>query len=75
MKEHRHRNYRGRRPRIGKPGAAVVVVTRLEPDEWTWLNGIAEQRGVPLALVMREALRDYMLRGPAFEPARPLADD
>lgn len=51
--------------------AEAMVVARLPAEELDYYRQMAERRGVPLARVIREALRDFMLRGPTYEPPAP----
>jgi len=59
---------RGRKRRPLKADEAGTVVARLEPDELAFLHSEAQRRDLPLSAIVREALRDYMLRGPVYDP-------
>ena len=59
---------RYRRKSRSKPGETATIVVRMDAPDFEPLKEIADRRGVPLASVVREACRDWILRGPVYEP-------
>lgn len=51
-----------------KSGETVSITIRMDAPDFAPLKAIAERRGVPVASVVREACRDFVLRGPVYEP-------
>jgi hypothetical protein len=60
-----------RRQRKRKGGETVAIVVRMDSPDFEPLKEVAERRGVPLASIIREACRDFILRGPVYEPRQP----
>lgn len=65
MTLHNHRSSPGRGSFLSrriKAGGLVMISTRLPPADAKAFADRAEARGVPMARVIREALRDYLDR-------------
>jgi hypothetical protein len=74
LHRYRHRPARGhRRPTKAGELPSVMVSTRLEPDEFERLASIAAEERRPVASVVREAVRDFLLRGPTYRGDSPRA--
>lgn len=58
-----------RRRRHRKPGETVSITVRLDSPDFEPLREVADRRGVPVANVVREACRDFILRGPVYDKA------
>lgn len=73
MTLHKHRRtpakgVRYHRKNRSRPGETVAIVVRMDSPDFAPLQEVAERRGVPVASIVREACRDFILRGPVYEP-------